>query len=68
MRIGRLIIGAIAASLVCAVGAYAQPREHGWHGDMRHFHERDFAYWRGSASGSRSRPAKISLNSRSRSV
>ncbi len=41
----------VVVSSVLAAGAWAQPRggrhERAWQGDIRHFHERDFARWRG---------------------
>ncbi len=45
-----------AAGLPCTVllglaaGVAAEPRQHrerGWHGDVRHFHQRDIGRWRG---------------------
>lgn len=53
MRMRNLICCGIAVLFAVPFAAQAQPRgerEHrdrGWHGDMRHFHERDFGRWRG---------------------
>jgi len=51
MRVRQLICCGVAVLSAVPFIVHAQPRgehrERGWHGDMRHFHERDFGRWRG---------------------
>jgi len=41
-----LFASAVATAVTCSSFAAADPHDHGWHGDMHHFHEHDYPHWR----------------------